>query len=59
MDGKIMIFAIANEQGRFYDAPIFFFDENGNIQMIHNNLNEKQMKAAKKLWIRIQNKKGN
>ncbi len=59
IDGKIMIFAIANEQGKIYDAPIFFFDENGNIQMIHNELNDKQVKAAKELWTRIQNKKGN
>ena len=58
-DGKIMIFAIANEQGKIYEAPMFFFDENGNIQMIHNALNDKQIKAAKELWTKIQNKKGN
>ena len=57
LDGKIIIFAIGNECGRFYDSPVFYFDANGNISMIRDELNADQMAAAKILWNKIEERK--
>lgn len=57
LDGKIIIFAIGNDHGRFYDAPLFYFDATGNISMIRDELNADQMAAAKILWNKIEKRK--
>lgn len=57
LDGKIIIFAICNERGKFYDLPVFYFDGNGNISMIRDELNSDQMAAAKILWNKIKERK--
>ena len=57
LDGKIMIFAIGDAYGRIYESPIFFFDKDGNITMIRDKLNDKQLAAAKALWNKIEKRK--
>ena len=57
LDGKIIIFAICNERGKLCDYPMFYFNANGNITMIRDELNSDQMAAAKILWNKIKERK--
>lgn len=54
---KIYLFTIGNERGIIYDAPVFFFDENGDITMISGTLNDEQLEAVKILWNKIEERK--